>query len=203
MAGIGVATLSAAVARAKAAMAGLEQELNEADSRLGDGDTGSMLARVVDRMAETDLGPAADLGAAFGLLARATLSATGSSLGTLVATGLMDMAKRCKRRGDVEWNELSALVAGARDAMIARGGAALGDKTVLDGLEALAQATAGLTDGDAVAAAAVAATTGALDRFRPLPCRIGRARLFPEVSAGADDPGMLALARLVGVAAAR
>lgn len=203
MTGIDSAGLSAAVARAKATMAGLEQELNEADSRLGDGDTGSMLARVINRMAETDLGPAADLGAAFGLLARATLSATGSSLGTLVATGLMDMAKRCKGRGNAEWSELSGLIAGARDAMIARGGAALGDKTVLDGLEALAQATAGLTGGDAVAAAAVEATAGALDRFRPLPCRIGRARLFPEASTGADDPGMLALARLVGAVAAR
>ncbi|WP_372395541.1 DAK2 domain-containing protein [Azospirillum sp. HJ39] len=203
MAGIDIGTVAAAVARAKAAMPGLEQELNEADSRLGDGDTGSMLARVIDRMADTDLGPAADVGAAFGLLARATLSATGSSLGTLVATGLMDLAKRCKGRSDLDWSDLSVLIAGARDAMIARGGAALGDKTVLDGLDALARATAGVTTGEAAAAAAVEAADGALDQFRGLPCRIGRARLFPEASTGADDPGMLALARLVSAAAGR
>ena len=37
----------------------------------------------------------------------------------------------------------------------------------------------------------------ALEHFKPLPCKIGRARLFPEKSTGAHDPGMLALALLL------
>ena len=46
--GMRVNDVAGAVERAHAAMAYLEQDLNEADSKLGDGDTGSMLARVMD-----------------------------------------------------------------------------------------------------------------------------------------------------------
>ena len=31
-----------------------------------------------------------------------------------------------------------------------------------------------------------------MEDFRPRPCRIGRARLYPEASQGAYDPGMRA-----------
>jgi hypothetical protein len=36
-----------------------------------------------------------------------------------------------------------------------------------------------------------------LEHFQPLPCKIGRARLFPEKSTGSHDPGMLAIALLL------
>ncbi|WP_445503433.1 dihydroxyacetone kinase subunit L [Microvirga sp. G4-2] len=185
-----------AVARAQERMGSLEQELNEADSRLGDGDTGSMLARVVERMSATDLAQAADVGAALGLLARSTLSATGSSLGTLIATALMTMSRQTKGQVEVAWADLSGLLSAARDAMIARGGAQLGDKTVLDALDAVASAVSGQDDGSAVATKARAAAHEALDRFRSQPCRIGRARMFPDKSVGSDDPGMLAFVRM-------
>ncbi len=45
-----------------------------------------------------------------------------------------------------------------------------------------------------------AAETGAriaLEHFKPLPFKIGRARLFPEKRTGAHDPGRLALALLL------
>ncbi|QRM33981.1 dihydroxyacetone kinase subunit L [Microvirga sp. VF16] len=188
--------IARAVARAQERMGGLEQELNEADSRLGDGDTGSMLARVVERMSAADLTQAADVGAALGMLARSTLSATGSSLGTLIATALMTMSRKTKGQTEVAWTDLSGLLAEARDAMIARGGAQLGDKTVLDALDAVASAISGQEEKSAVAAKAQAAAHEALDQFRSQPCRIGRARMFPEKSVGSDDPGMLAFVRL-------
>jgi phosphoenolpyruvate---glycerone phosphotransferase subunit DhaL len=188
--------IARAVARAQERMGGLEQELNEADSRLGDGDTGSMLARVIERMSAADLTQAADVGAALGMLARSTLSATGSSLGTLIATALMTMSRKTKGQTEVAWTDLSGLLAEARDAMIARGGAQLGDKTVLDALDAVASAISGQEEKSAVAVRAQAAAHEALDRFRSQPCRIGRARMFPEKSVGSDDPGMLAFVRL-------
>ena len=190
---ITVQTLRDAVARSDARMERLEDPLNAADALLGDGDTGSMLARVIEKMAATDLTATSDVGAAFNALARATMAATGSSLGTLLATALLTFAKSTKGRSEVPWSELSGLIEQAIEAMKARGGASLGDKTILDALHRIAQSLTGIDDASAVALAAETGARAALEHFQPLPCKIGRARLFPEKSTGAHDPGMLAL----------
>jgi dihydroxyacetone kinase len=195
-----IQTLRDAVARSHTRMEQLEDQLNAADALLGDGDTGSMLARVIEKMAATDLSAMSDIGAAFNALARATLSATGSSLGTLLATALLALAKATKGRSEIPWPELSSLIGQAIEAMRARGGASLDDKTILDALHGVAQSLAGITEASTAGDAACAAETGAraaLEHFKPLPCKIGRARLFPEKSTGAHDPGMLALALLL------
>jgi dihydroxyacetone kinase-like protein len=192
---IGKTTLQHAVRAAHQGVSGLEQHLNAADSRLGDGDTGSMLARVIVRLNEVDLDAAPDMGASFALLARAAVSATGSSLGTLFATALMTLGKETKGRATIDWPEMGGLLAKARDAMIARGGAKLGDNTVLDALHAVAEAIDG-RDQPAVRIQALQAVKDTLDHFRALPCQIGRARMFGAKSVGFDDPGMLAFAEL-------
>lgn len=190
------------VRRVRAGVAGLEQELNAADGQLGDGDTGSMLARVIEKMAGSNVAEATSVSEAFSSLAKAAAAATGSSLGTLFITALMSLARQTKDRDGVEWSELGDLIAGARDAMQARGGAVLGDKTVLDALDMIAAAVGGHDTPHAVAEAAVAAGRHALDSFRDRPCRIGRARFFAERSVGLDDPGMLAVVRLTELLAA-
>lgn len=192
MTGINAATLHGAALHAQAAMMRSEQRLNEADARLGDGDTGSMLVRLADALSKVDAAGADDLGAAFALYARAAAGATGSSLGTLVATALLAMSRAAKGRRELDWKELSPLLDGALDAMMRRGGAALGDKTILDAIHAVAVATRGAEDAAAVREAANAATARALADFRDKPNRIGRARMFAERSVGQDDPGMLA-----------
>src|ERR1700744_5647504 len=139
-------SLSVAVARPHAAMASLEQPLNEADAKLGDGDTGSMLARVFDRLSEVDLKGQSELGAAFRALAAASMAATGSSLGTVFGTGLMTAGRETKGLAELDWSRLSPMLAAARDAMLARGRAKLGDKTVLDALDAVATASQDLAE---------------------------------------------------------
>jgi dihydroxyacetone kinase-like protein len=138
-----------------------------------------------------------DLGQALLRCAQAFTKSSGSSYGTLMATGLMAMAKAVKGRTEVDVSEVSALVGAARDAMQARGKAELGGKTVLDSLDAVAQATAGKTDPAAVSAAAVSAVRGAMEAFRDRPATVGRARIFAEKSRGMDDPGMLAMTGIV------
>lgn len=196
MTGFTAADLADAADRAKAAMASLEQVLNQADSRLGDGDTGSMLRRLLDGIAAAGIGAAPDVGAAFRQAARAATSSTGSSLGTLVATALLTIGRATAGRTEVPWPDLGGLLGEAATAMFARGGAARGDKTVLDALDAVSAATGGLADAAAIAEAARREGRATLDRFRPLPCKIGRARMFAEKSTGTDDPGMLALVLL-------
>jgi dihydroxyacetone kinase-like protein len=78
--------------------------------------------------------------------------------------------------------------------MMERGRAELGQKTVLDGLDAVAAALNGAPDPKA---AALAAAHEAQVAFRDRPAQVGRARIFAERSLGMDDPGMLALTRML------
>lgn len=190
-------TLADAIARADAAMSTLTDVLNAADAKLGDGDTGTMLARLIGTFAGVDLRGADNLGSGFTALAKAGAASTGSSLGTLVITAMMTAGKVNAGKAEMEWGELSGLVAAIRDAAMARGKAELGAKTIIDGLDALAKGTAGKTDAAGVAAAAQEAMEAALAEFRNRPSAMGRARMFAEKSVGLDDPGMLALAAIV------
>ena len=188
------AALVSGIARITAAMERDFDALNAADGALGDGDLGVTLTRGMRAITEGVEAMPEDLGLALLACAQAFTKSSGSSYGTLMASGLMAMAKVVKGRVTLDASEVSALVATARDAMQARGKADLGGKTVLDSLDAVARATAGLTD---PAAAAVAAATQAMETFRDKPATIGRARIFAEKSRGMDDPGMLAMAAIV------
>ncbi len=88
-------------------------------------------------------------------------------------------------------------MAAARDAMMARGKGALGDKSVLDALDAVARAIDGIDDPAKMREAAAGATATAMDAFRGRPNKLGRARMFAEKSVGMDDPGMLAFQRIL------
>jgi hypothetical protein len=81
--------------------------------------------------------------------------------------------------------------------MMERGKGALGDKSVLDIVDAVAKATEGMDDPAALRAAAEASADATLDDFRSRPARLGRARMFGDKTIGMDDPGMRAFQRLV------
>jgi len=185
------------IARLTTAMEHAFETLNAADGALGDGDLGVTMTRGMRAISEGAADLPADLGQALLRCAQAFTKSSGSSYGTLMATGLMAMAKAVKGRETVEASEVSGLVALARDAMIARGKAALGGKTVLDSLDAVVQATAGLSDPSDVAQAARAAVRTAQAAFHDKPATVGRARIFAEKSRGMDDPGMLAMTFIV------
>ena len=193
--------LTAGIERLAAAMERDADLLNAADGRLGDGDLGVTMTRGMRLVAEARPDLPADLGQALMRCAQAFTKTSGSSYGTLLATGLMAAAKAVKGRESIGATDVSGLVAAARDAMAQRGKAELGGKTVLDSLDAVARATEGLEDPAAVSQAATRATGEALDAFRDRPATIGRARIFAERSQGLDDPGMLAMHRIVAALA--
>ena len=194
---IDITVVRAGIARLTGAMEREFDALNAAVGALGDGDLGVTMTRGMRLVTEGVADLPADLGQALLRCAQAFTKTSGSSYGTLLATGLMAVAKTVKGRETVEPAEVSALVAMARDAMAQRGKADVGGKTVLDSLDAVAQATAGLSNGTEVAAAARGAVRDALDAFRDQPATVGRARIFAEKSRGMDDPGMLAMAGII------
>jgi dihydroxyacetone kinase-like protein len=185
-------SLVASLLRVADHMETVADDLNAADGKLGDGDLGITMVRGGRevRAIAADLPP--EIGEALMKVAQAFTRVSGSSFGTLLATGLMSAAKATRGRTDISWSEISSLLAGAEQAMRQRGKAELGDKTILDALDAAARDTAGLDEPQAILQAAKASVRNTMDSFRGRQAKIGRARIFGEKSVGLDDPGMLA-----------
>lgn len=198
-----VTDLRAAIDRLVVAMERDFDALNTADGAIGDGDLGVTLSRGSKAMQEAGPNLPEDLGQALLACAQAFTRTSGSSYGTLMATGLMTMAKALKGHTGVEPAEVATLIAAARDAMQARGKADLGGKTVLDSLDAMAKAAAGLSDPAAVADAVARAAAEAQIALRDKPATVGRARIFGEKTVGMDDPGMLAMTAIAAAITGR
>jgi dihydroxyacetone kinase-like protein len=190
---IDVDTLRTGIVRIAGKLETSHGELTELDGKLGDGDLGITLLKAFRELQAVEGQFPADLGQAFAASARAVAKVSSSSFGTLLATGLIAMAKQTDQRTTVPWSALSGHLDAVIAALMKRGKANLGDKTVLDALEAVARAIEGLDDPAAQLAAARAATNRALEAFRDKPNKIGRARIFAEKSVGLDDPGMRAV----------
>ncbi len=171
--------------------------LNMADGKLGDGDLGITMTRGMAEIAEVKDDLSDDLGLAMLKCSQAFTKSSGSSYGTLMALGMMAIAKQIKGQTAVDPSELNALVMAARDQIQTRGKAEIGGKTVLDSLDAIVKLTSGMTDLEDIRTAAVAAVDEALAEFRDKPATMGRARMFGEKSIGLDDPGMLAMKFIV------
>jgi len=177
-------------------------ELNRLDGQIGDGDLGVTMVRIGRGVGEVLGDLPEDVGLALMRCVQAITKVSGSSYATLVATALMSAAKGCRGRTAVPLAEVSGLLAGAAEAMRARGKAELGDKTVVDAVDAAARATAGLAEGQAILAAAGSAVDAVIEAMRDRPNRVGRARIWAEKSVGLDDPGMVAFRRMIeGLAA--
>ena len=172
-------------------------ELNAADGLLGDGDLGITMVRGFREIIEVRDSLPDDVGMALFQCAKAFTKSSGSSYGTLLATGLMSVAKKKKGQQEIQVEEISSLLDDALDAMKQRGKAELGDKTVLDVIAASSQAAKDQSDGSSVLKAINDAVTSTIDEFRSRQSKIGRARIFSEKSIGLDDPGMLAFRKML------
>ena len=171
------------------------EELNGLDAQLGDGDLGVTMVRGSRQLLEIREELPDDWGMALLKCAQAFTKTSGSSYGTILATGLMAMAKQKKGQSEMDATEWASLLKLALEAMQQRGKAELGQKTVLDPLSAAqmkleSAPEASLTD-------LIEVVQQTIDDFRDKPCQIGRARIFQDKSIGLDDPGMVAFKRLL------
>lgn len=190
-------SLAVGLACVAARMETAADELNGLDAQIGDGDLGVTMVRIGRALNDGAADLPDDVGMALMKCVQAITKVSGSSYATLVATALMSAAKACKGRTEIPLTEMAGLLAGAVDAMKARGKAELGDKTVIDAVDAAAKAAAGLEEGTAILAAAGDAVDATMARLRDQPSRVGRARIWAEKSVGLDDPGMVAFRRMI------
>lgn len=175
------------------------ERLTELDTAIGDGDHGRNLTRGFAAAAE-GIGDAATPRKVLTGAGTALVSSVGGASGPLYGTFLRRTAKALPDAPSVGGAELAAALAAGVDGVRELGGAADGDKTMVD---ALAPAVAALRDAlddgadlpAAVARGAEAAQAGA-EATIPLVARKGRASYLGERSAGHEDPGAASSALL-------
>jgi len=181
-------------ASAKAIFAARDR-LCELDGAIGDGDHGitmeigwkAALAALDDASPEDTISELSDtIGAAF-------LNAVGASVGPLYATGFQMAGAAVADRLYLDTAAMVAWLQGMNRGIATRGGAAAGDKTMLDAWSPASEAAAAsLARGDGIgtclAAAADAAAIGANSTTRMKSNR-GRSKKLGARSIGHQDPG--------------
>lgn len=193
---ISTESIKSGIKRLAQAMEQSADELNTADGLLGDGDLGVTMIRGFRQIIEILDSLPEDIGMAFFQCAKAFTKSSGSSYGTLLATGMIAIAKVKKGQTGIELEEVSGLFDIALEAMKKRGKASLGDKTVLDVIAAVRDASTNRTEEQDLLDSINQAINDTMDQFRNRQSKIGRARIFGEKSIGLDDPGMLAFKRM-------
>lgn len=182
-----------------AAAVAVEREadhLTELDSPIGDADHGSNMLRGFTAVrAALDAEPPQSPGAVLQLAGRTLISTVGGASGPLYGTLLRRTGKELGDAAEVSDEELrKALYAGV-GAVAQLGGAAPGDKTMLD---ALVPGVGALST--SYRAAQAAAEQGARATV-PLQARKGRASYLGERSIGHQDPGATSSALLIAALA--
>jgi dihydroxyacetone kinase len=187
------ADLAAAARRVAAALRADESMLTELDQAVGDGDLGVTAVKLAGALEAAADQVGDDLGKFLAQTGMALNRAASSTIGTLMATALMQAGKAVMGKGSLTTADLQRLMSAATEGMRARGKANLGDKTLLDALQPASDAlAAALSEGKPLHAAAeamVAAASEGRDRVTPLRNRIGRASWLGERTEGKVDPG--------------
>ncbi len=165
-----------------------QKDLNELDSKSGDGDTGNTLATAARALkASLDRLPLADPTQLFRAVGNELSQTMGGSSGVILAIFFGATGDACASGKPTS----KALLAGL-ERISQVGGATKGDRTMIDALEPALRA---LPDG--LDAAAKAARDGASETARMGRAKAGRASYVPEENLiGHNDPGAEAVARL-------
>ncbi len=181
--------------------------LIDLDRVIGDADHGENLDRGFSAVvAELDAGEAPGTPAeVLKLVAMTLMSTVGGAAGPLYGTAFLRAATSLGDAAEIEPGAVAEMVSAARDGIVARGKAEVGDKTMIDAWTPAAEsagtaAQAGATAPEVLAAAANAAHAGAV-ATEPLIARKGRASYLGERSAGHQDPGAVSTALILQAAA--
>ncbi|MFF9405272.1 dihydroxyacetone kinase subunit DhaL [Streptomyces anandii] len=178
---------------ATAAMVDREAErLTALDSPIGDADHGSNLQRGFTAVRTALEKEAPDTpGAVLTLAGRLLISTVGGASGPLYGTLLRRTGKALGDAPEVGEDQLAEALRAGVDGVMTLGGAAPGDKTMVDALVPAVDALGG-----GFAAARAAAEEGA-EATTPLQARKGRASYLGERSIGHQDPGATSSALLI------
>ncbi|MEU3856635.1 dihydroxyacetone kinase subunit DhaL [Streptomyces sp. NPDC028722] len=170
--------------------------LTALDSAIGDADHGSNLQRGFTAVTATLEKEAPQTpGAVLTVAGRQLISTVGGASGPLYGTLLRRTGKALGDAAEVGTEQLAEALRAGVDGVMTLGGAAPGDKTMIDALVPAVDAL-----GTGFAAARAAAEEGA-QATTPLQARKGRASYLGERSIGHQDPGATSSALLIAALA--
>lgn len=186
--------IRAILARLAALMAEKQDELTELDGVIGDGDLGLTMSKGFRAVTEALEGlEETDVGRVLGKAGLVMAAAVPSTMGTLLATGLMRSGKAAMGKQAVGLADFAVLMNDFVEGLMARGKARPGDKTIIDALHPAAQALRSAADGgktlaEGFALAYQAARQG-VEATKQMLSQHGKAACFQERSLGRQDPG--------------
>jgi dihydroxyacetone kinase-like protein len=189
------------IGRAAEAVAAEKERLTALDAAIGDGDHGTNLSRGLTAVrAALDADPPATPGAALTRVGMTLISSVGGASGPLYGTYFRRTGRALGESASVDAAGLAEAFQAGLDGLVKLGGAAPGDKTMVDviapAIEALRAAAAeGSSPAEALSAAADVAEQGARATI-PWRARKGRASYLGERSEGHEDPGAASSALL-------
>lgn len=168
--------------------------LIDLDSVVGDGDLGLTMSdgflAAYDAVKE---GKEADAGKLLYQAGKAMSVKVPSTMGTLMASGLMEAGKALKGKVELNDSDIAALFEAYQNGVEKRGKAKVGEKTFLDGFDPAVKALVHkVQSGGSIQEAAVAASEAAITGFKNTTTMVavhGRAATRGEQSRGLMDPG--------------
>ena len=180
-----------------------EKHFSDLDALAGDGDFGASLAAGF-RVIEADL-PTLDKSSISAFLLKLAMIISkhvGGSSGPLWGTAFMRAGMISKDKAALSLEDLEKIVQGAIDGIQQRGGAQPGDKTLIDALipvrDAIAAHAHGDGDNNAALRDATRAAEEAAETAKSWVAKRGRQQFTGDRSSGTPDPGMVAVATILG-----
>ena len=199
MSDITLAAVERAVRCTAACVLRNEQHFSDLDALAGDGDFGFSLAagfRVID----ADL-PSIDKSSISAFLLKLSMIISkhvGGSSGPLWGTAFMRAGMICKDKAALTLEDLEKIATAAIEGIQARGGALPGDKTLIDVLIPVRDVIGQHARGDGDNNAALRDATKAAETAKSWVAKRGRQQFTGDRSSGTPDPGMVAVATILG-----
>ena len=179
-----------------------EQYFCELDSFAGDADFGVSLASGF-RVVEQDW-KELDRSSIGNFLLKISMIITrnvGGCSGPIWGTGFMRAGALCKERTTITLDDLDKMLTASIEGIQKRGGAQLGDKTLLDAIvpirDTVREAVGKDVDARDVLKHATQVANDAIERTKPWVAKRGRQQFTGDRSAGTPDPGIVAIATML------
>lgn len=178
-----------------------EPALSEADRNLGDGDHGLGMQRGMTAAKEKlESADVESIEKAFSSVGMAMMSSMGGASGAIFGTFFRNGGKALAGAETFDSAGLASFLQAGVDGVKQRGGAAVGDKTVVDAMQPAAEKAATVTGQplpEAIAAVHGAALEG-LEASKNMIAKFGRAKTLGEACIGFPDAGALSVTVIIG-----
>ena len=176
-----------------------KDELCDMDARMGDGDLGLTMHKgytALPNLIRENTEPG-DIGKTLMKAGMKMSSVVPSTMGTLMSSGVMEGGKALKGKSEISPTDLATYLTAFAAGIQKRRKCELGDRTILDAVDAgakkaAAAVEAGASDLETVINAAVEGATEGVEATKNMTPKFGKAAVFAAKAIGTPDQGAVA-----------